>query len=122
MSLGGGERQRESFILIFVETSFASSHIANSKYEEALTIAWANLKCSILVISNPTPLCNSITTSCIISCGQHKDTVLLAVHHCGIAAVELVLYSPVIIQNYLHDNTKFDNKKCVIYMNCDMYI
>ena len=49
------ETKRECCIDNCRDISFVSSHIVNSKYEEALTIA--NLKCSIPVIPNPTPLC-----------------------------------------------------------------
>ena len=75
------ETKRECCIDNCRDISFVSSHIVNSKYEEALTIA--NLKCSIPVIPNPTPLCKQHYHMLYNISGQHKHTALLALHHCG---------------------------------------
>ena len=93
------------------DVSFVSSHIVNSKSEEALTIYIANLKCSIPVIPNPTPLCKQhyhMLYNILWPTQRHCITCSTSLWH----GSSRTCPSLNIIQNYLHDNTEFD-----IYIN-----
>ena len=94
MSLGGGERQRECCIDNCRDISFVSSHIVNSKYEEALPIA--NLKCSILIIPNPTPLCKKhyhMLYNILWPTQRHCITCSKSLWHCSSKTCPSPVYS-----------------------------